>query len=234
MLYNIFAILQIFNNITIALKEYYNFVKAIDILVESYKINIYHTRGTMRVISGTAKGTKLSSIESLSTRPTLDRVKESLFNILQNKIEDSTILDLFSGSGAIAIEFLSRGAKQAYLCDNNLAAIKMINANLDKTKLIDKAIIMKKDYRKALEILKKENIQFDIIFLDPPYQSDFAVDATKRILSLNLLKEKGTIIIETDDEKQELLEMEKLDIRIDDIRKYGRVSLIFLKKPEQA
>lgn len=230
LLYNAFKILQRFNNITITLKEYYNFVKAIDILVENYKISIYHTRGIMRVISGTAKGTKLNSIESLSTRPTLDRVKESLFNILQNKIEDTIILDLFSGSGAIAIEFLSRGAKQAYLCENNYAAIKMIYTNLEKTRLTDKTVIIEKDYRKALEIIIQKEIQFDFIFLDPPYKSNFAVDATKRILSLDLLKEKGSIIIETDDEKRELLELKKLDIKIDDIRKYGRVSLIFLSK----
>ena len=90
------------------LRKCYIFIKTIDILVENYKISIYHTRGIMRVISGIAKGTKLNSIESLSTRPTLDRVKESLFNILQNKIEDRIVLDLFSGSGAIAIEFLDR------------------------------------------------------------------------------------------------------------------------------
>ena len=229
LVYNVNAILQTFNNITITLKEYYNFVKAIDILVENYKIKVYHIRGTMRVISGIARVTKLNSIESLSTRPTLDRVKESLFNILQNEIEDSTILDLFSGSGAIAIEFLSRGAREAYLCENNHAATKMIYKNLDKTRLKDKALIIEKDYRKALEFLKERKIQFDFIFLDPPYQANFAVDATKKILSLNLLKEKGTIIIETDDEKRELLELEELDIKIDDIRKYGRVSLIFLK-----
>ncbi len=184
----------------------------------------------MRVISGIARGTKLNSIESSSTRPTLDRVKESLFNIIQNDIDEATILDLFSGSGAIAIEFLSRGARQAYLCENNHNATKMIYSNLDKTRLTDKAVMIGKDYRKALEILKQEEIQFDFIFLDPPYQANFAVDATKRILSLNLLKEKGTIIIETDDEKRELLELEELDIKIDDIRKYGRVSLIFLKE----
>lgn len=182
----------------------------------------------MRVISGIARGTKLSSIESLSTRPTLDRVKESLFNILQNEIEDSIILDLFSGSGAISIEFLSRGAKQAYLCENNNNAIKMIYANLNKTKLTSMATVINKDYRKALEILQKENVKFDFIFLDPPYKADFAVDSVKRILSLNLLKEKGTIIIETDDEKRELLELEKINVEIKDIRKYGRVSLIFL------
>lgn len=184
----------------------------------------------MRVISGIARGTKLNSIESLSTRPTLDRVKESLFNIIQNEIEDTIVLDLFSGSGAIAIEFLSRGAKKAYLCENNHTAVKMIYSNLDKTRLTQKAKVIEKDYRKALEILKENNVSFDFIFLDPPYQADFAVDSVKKILSLNLLKEKGTIIIETDDEKRELLELENLGIRIDDIRKYGRVSLIFLKK----
>lgn len=184
----------------------------------------------MRVISGIARGTKLNSIESLSTRPTLDRVKESLFNIIQNEIEDSTILDLFSGSGAIAIEFLSRGAKKAYLCENNHTAIKMIYQNLDKTRLTDKTTIIEKDYKKALEILKEQKVQFDFVYLDPPYQADFAVDSVKRILTLNLLKEKGTIIIETDEEKRELLELEKLDIKVDDIRKYGRASLIFLKR----
>lgn len=186
----------------------------------------------MRVISGIARGTKLNSIESLSTRPTLDRVKESLFNIIQNQIEDTTILDLFSGSGAIAIEFLSRGAKQAYLCENNHNAIKMIYSNLDKTRLTGQAVVVEKDYRKALENFKTKNIQFDTIFLDPPYQADLAIDATKRILSLELLKEKGTIIIETDDEKRELLKLEKLDIKINDIRKYGRVSLLFLTVKE--
>ena len=74
----------------------------------------------MRVISGRARGTKLNSIESLDTRPTLDRVKESLFNIIQNKIVDATILDLFAGSGAIGIEFISRGAKKAYFCENKV------------------------------------------------------------------------------------------------------------------
>ena len=88
----------------------------------------------MRVISGKARGTKLNSIESLDTRPTLDRVKESLFNIIQNKIVDATILDLFAGSGAIGIEFISRGAKKAYFCEKNHNAAKMIHQNLTKTK----------------------------------------------------------------------------------------------------
>lgn len=184
----------------------------------------------MRVISGTARGTKLNSIESLSTRPTLDRVKESVFNIIQNQIQDSIILDLFSGSGAIAIEFLSRGVEKAYLCEHNSNAIKMIYKNLEKTKLTSKSVVIGKDYKKALEILKEQKVKLDLIYIDPPYQADIAVDSVNRILSFDLLKEKGNIIIETDDEKRELLELEKLDVDVKDIRKYGRVTLIFLTK----
>ena len=184
----------------------------------------------MRVISGTARGTKLNSINDVTTRPTLDRVKESLFSILQFEIQDSIILDLFAGSGAIAIEFLSRGAKKAYLCEKNHLATKMIYQNLSKTRLTSKAVMIGKDYKKALEILKQEAIKFDLIYIDPPYQADIAVDSVQKILEANLLKEKGRFIIETDDEKRELLELEKLNVKVDDIRKYGRVSLIFLSK----
>ncbi len=184
----------------------------------------------MRVISGTAKGTKLNSIESLSTRPTLDRVKESLFNIIQNKIQNSIVLDLFAGSGAISIEFLSREAQKAYLCEKNTASTKMIYTNLEKTKMKDKAVVINKDYKKTLKLLNEQKVQFDFVYIDPPYQTNIAVDSVKRILSFNLLKEKGIIIIETDDEKRELLELENLDIDVKDIRKYGRVTLIFLAK----
>lgn len=182
----------------------------------------------MRVISGTAKGTKLNSIDELSTRPTLDRVKEALFNIIQTKIPDSIILDLFSGSGAIGIEFLSRGCEKAYLCDNSQNAVNMINQNLEKTRLKDKAVVMKKDYKKCLQDLGKENIAFDVIFIDPPYKDNIAVDAVETILSLKLLKEEGFIIIETDEKDREIENLKKLDVQIYDCRKYGRVNLIFL------
>lgn len=182
----------------------------------------------MRVISGVARGTKLKSIEETTTRPTLDRVKESLFNIISSKIPEAIILDLFAGSGAISIEFLSRGAKQAYLCEKNHLATKMIYENLNKTRLVSNAVVMQNDYKKALEMVSSQNLRFDFIYLDPPYALNIAVDAVKRILSLNLLKEKGSIIIETDDEKRELLKLQELNLNIYDIRKYGRVSLIFL------
>lgn len=182
----------------------------------------------MRVISGKLRGTKLNSIESNLTRPTLDRVKESLFNIMQNQIEDSIILDLFAGSGAIAIEFLSRGAKKAYLCDKSQDAVKMIKQNLQKTRLTENSIVINKDYKKCLDELQKSKVKFDIIFLDPPYEADLSIDAVKTIKKLDLIKEQGSIIIETDQPSREIENLGKLGIEVKKQKKYGRVSLIFI------
>lgn len=186
----------------------------------------------MRVISGKARGTKLNSIESLATRPTLDRVKESLFNMIQGKIDDSTVLDLFAGSGAIGIECISRGAKKAYFCEKSQEAAKMIYQNLEKTKFLNNAIVIQKDYKKGLKRLKEKEITFDIVYIDPPYQEDIAVEAVKQILELDSLKKDGIIIIETDDEQRELKELEKLNLNVYDLRKYGRVHLMFLNRKE--
>ena len=133
----------------------------------------------MRIISGKARGTKLYTLEGLETRPTLDRVKESLFNIIQERIEDSIVLDLFSGSGAIGLEFISRGAEYAYLCDNSKYAIEIINKNIQKTHFEDKTKVLNKDFKNALQELK--NKKFDIIYLDPPYKTNFIKE------SLNLI-----------------------------------------------
>ena len=104
----------------------------------------------MRVISGTARGKKLNTLSGLNTRPTLDRVKEAVFSIIQFELEDKEILDLFSGSGALAIESLSRGAKSAVLCDNSREAIRIIRQNIEETKLESKVEIINKDYIDAL------------------------------------------------------------------------------------
>ena len=184
----------------------------------------------MRVISGKARGTKLSSIESLSTRPTLDRVKESLFNIIQNNLKGAVVLDLFAGSGQLGIEALSRGADKAYLCDINRDAVKMIKQNLEKTKLNDKAVVINEDYKKALRTLNT-NEKFDIIFIDPPYKEDIAVDSIIDIIHESRLKENGIMIIETDEIERDLREINKIEnIKIIDQRKYGRASLIFIKE----
>ena len=141
----------------------------------------------MRVISGTARGKKLNTLSGLNTRPTLDRVKEAVFSIIQFELEDKEILDLFSGSGALAIESLSRGAKSAVLCDNSREAIRIIRQNIEETKLESKVEIINKDYIDALKKLSKQNRKFDIIFLDPPYKSDFAIKAIKYILENSMI-----------------------------------------------
>ena len=186
----------------------------------------------MRVISGVARGTKLNSIDSTDTRPTLDRVKEALFNIIQNIIDDSIVLDLFAGSGAIGIECISRGAKKAYFCEKSHEAVKMIRQNIEKTRFTDKSEILQQDYKKALKNYSVRNIKFDIVFLDPPYKNDIAVDAVQDIIELGLLEKNGVIIIETDEKQRELKELEKLQVEVYDLRKYGRVNLIFLNRKE--
>ncbi len=184
----------------------------------------------MRIISGSARGTRLATLPGESTRPTLDRVKEPLFSIIQSKILDACVLDLFAGSGALGLETLSRGAKIAILCDNNIEAVKIINQNVEKTKMKDKTVVIKNSYLKCLETLKNKNMKFDLIFLDPPYKTNFAIDALERILTLDLISEDGIIIIETDDEEREIKNIEPIDINIYDIRKYGRVKLMFLSR----
>lgn len=187
----------------------------------------------MRVISGIARGTKLNSIESMSTRPTLDRVKEAFFSSIQPNInEDTQVLDLFAGSGQIGIEFLSRGAKKAYFCEKNPLAVKVIKQNLDKTRFNEYSVIINTDYKIALEKLKENNIQFDIIYIDPPYKLDIAVKSIYYILNSNLLAKGGIIIVETDEEDRDLKELESMDIDIYNIKRYGRVKLIFLKRKE--
>lgn len=184
----------------------------------------------MRVISGNARGTRLNSLKGENTRPTLDRVKEALFSIIQFNIKDSNVLDLFSGSGALGIEGLSRGAKKTIFCDNSFDAIKVIKQNLIKTRFEDKSEIINKDYIKALEEIK---IKFDIIFLDPPYKTDYIIKALIKIFELDLLTKDGIIIIETNDKSKEEEIKEKFadkKIEIYDTRKYGIVNLIFIRK----
>ncbi len=185
----------------------------------------------MRIISGKARGTKLVTIEEDTTRPTLDRVKESLFNIIQSKVNNSCVLDLFAGSGALGIEALSRGARKAYFCDTNKKAVNAITQNLEKTKLLEKAEIFNKDFLDCLNHIKDT---LDIVFLDPPYKLDLTGKAVKTIIDRNLLSKDGIIIVETDEEKRDLEELESIpNISVIDKRKYGRASLIFIKEEKQ-
>ncbi len=181
----------------------------------------------MRIISGKARGTKLYTLEGENTRPTLDRVKESVFNIIQNEIQDCIFLDLFSGSGAIGLEAISRGAKKAILCDSSKEAISVIEKNIQKTHCEKYIELYCEKYDFALKNRIKEKV--DIVYIDPPYKTDFAYKSIVLLLERELLKEQSIVIIETDQEEV-IDDIKQLDIEIISQRKYGRAHIIFLKR----
>lgn len=151
----------------------------------------------MRVISGKYKGKNLIGFDIDGTRPTMDRIKESLFASIQNYIKDSSVLDLFAGSGSLAIEALSNGASSIYMVDNNVELINIIKKN---TLGMDNVHILKSDYKDALNMYKNSNIKFDIIFLDPPYKLNLINDCLDKIYNYNLLNNDGIVVCEYENE----------------------------------
>ena len=149
----------------------------------------------MRVIAGSARRIQLDTLDTQETRPTLDRQKETLFNVVQFDLIDAKCLDLFAGSGALGIEALSRGAAKAYFVEQNAAAFEIIKENLNRTKLKEKSVVLLGDALSTLPKLKNET--FDLIFLDPPYGQNLEKHAIRQIMDLNLLSDGGTIIVET-------------------------------------
>ena len=182
----------------------------------------------MRIIGGKARGTKLYTLEGDNTRPTLDRVKESLFNIIQREIQESIFLDLFSGSGAIGLEAVSRGAKKAILCDKSKDAINIIKKNIEKTHFQEQIELYQLPFEKLLNDKIKEKI--DIIYIDPPYKTDFVYNAIKIILDKNLINDDSIVIIETDEEQRVINQIKELNVEVVNQRQYGRAHLIFVKK----
>ena len=180
----------------------------------------------MKVISGKYKGRKIEGFDLDGTRPTMDRVKESLFAMIQDYLNNSIILDLFSGSGNLGIEALSQGGKYAYLVDNNPKAVKTIKNNITNIG-IDNCEIINMDYLKALKYLKDKNIKVDLIFLDPPYKTDYIEKSIDLISKLNILKEEGLIICESDT-LDRIVFPEKYKILKD--KKYGDKWVVILKQ----
>lgn len=147
----------------------------------------------MRVIAGTRRSLLLKTPDGNVTRPTTDRIKETLFNVLQTDVQDSIFVDLFSGSGAIGIEALSRGAKKAYFIEMNKEAISCIQDNIKFTKFTEQAVVLKQEVVSGLEFIKEP---VDIIFMDPPYDQLLEKTILDKLSKTNILKEDSMIIVE--------------------------------------
>jgi len=150
----------------------------------------------VKVISGSLKGRNIEGYGILGTRPTMDRVKESVFGMIQNHLKESIVLDLFSGSGNYGIEAISNGASKVFFNDYNKKCIKVIKNNLERFNVLKQAVITNLDYKKALDFYKEEGITFDLVFLDPPYKDRIIDDILNFINDNNLLNDKGLVICE--------------------------------------
>lgn len=149
----------------------------------------------MRVIAGSARRLLLTTPKGLDTRPTTDQIKETLFNILMPYLYDANFLDLFSGSGAIGIEALSRGGRHAVFVENSKPALKCIEENIKNTHFIDNSTVMPMDVFSALNQLEGKEV-FDIVFMDPPYNNDLERMVLERLTNSKLIDEDSLIVIE--------------------------------------
>ena len=150
----------------------------------------------MRVISGSLKGRNILGYNIDGTRPTMDRVKESIFSMIQDNIKNSIVLDLFSGSGNYGIESISLGAKLVYFNDRNKECINIINKNINNFNIKDKSVILNMDYLKCLKYLSVKNILFDLVFLDPPYKDHIIENILLYLVNNNMLNNNALIITE--------------------------------------
>ena len=181
----------------------------------------------MRVISGDLKGRIIKGFTLEGTRPTMDRVKESMFGSIQTIVPDSIFLDLFAGSGSIGIEAISNGAATAYFVDNNKLAIQTIKENIESFNIKNKSEILKMDYNDALKYFYNNNIKFDVIFIDPPYAMNIINDILDMISKYKLINDDGIIICEVDNN---YLKENIGDLVLDKCKKYGSSYLYFYQK----
>lgn len=176
----------------------------------------------MRVISGTARGTSLSAVPGMHTRPTTDRVKESIFSIIQLYIPQSLVLDLFAGSGALGIEALSRGARRCVFVENDRQAMATVQKNLAKTRLADRAFPY---YGSHIQYLSAASEPFDVVLLDPPYQKGLCTASMELIHARGLLRAGGVIVCET-----EAAEVLNTPFRLKKDYRYGKTKIsVFIK-----
>lgn len=181
----------------------------------------------MRVIAGTARSLPLKTPAGLDTRPTQDRIKETLFNMLQSDVPGCVFVDLFSGSGGIGIEALSRGAKKAYFVDNAPKSLACIQENLVFTKLAEKSIVLKQDAVTALSSIYEKTV--DIIFMDPPYNNGHEERILAQLAHMKYVTEDTLIIVEASLETK-MDYADEFGFEITKVKKYKTNQHIFLKR----
>ena len=181
----------------------------------------------MKVISGKLKGRKIVGYDIEGTRPTMDRVKESVFGSIQNYLEDAIVLDLFAGSGNLGIEAISNGSLKCYFVDNNKKCINTIQDNIKQFHIENESVVIQDDYKNALQYFYNNDIKFDIIFVDPPYQYQLMNEILNLIKEYNILNDNGIIVLE--------YSFDKLDEKISGyqllkFKKYGDKYISIYKK----
>jgi len=181
---------------------------------------------SLRIIGGALKGKRLYSVRDMSIRPTADRLRESIFNILSHRVLDAVVLDLFAGTGALGIEALSRGAASALFVDNRKEALSVLKRNIDSCMLNQKANIVKWNVKQNLNCIRSKKQTFDLIFLDPPYDRNLIKPTLFNLDKSHSLKNEACIVVE-----HSLFEPIPTDLFVFgllDQRKYGKTLVSFL------
>ncbi|MFC1735036.1 16S rRNA (guanine(966)-N(2))-methyltransferase RsmD [Candidatus Hydrogenedentota bacterium] len=179
----------------------------------------------MRVITGKAGSTRLTTIRGNQTRPTSDRVRESIFSILEPYLEDAIIFDLFAGAGTLGIEALSRSAKKAWFVDSNNRCITTIKRNLSSCSLADSAETIKGDAFRFIKAMAQKEVKADLIFADPPYDTDLAKRILDTIGGMDLLSDEGLLVIEHS--KRQSLPDESGNLKLFKQKTYGETQISF-------
>ncbi|MDO5520256.1 MAG: 16S rRNA (guanine(966)-N(2))-methyltransferase RsmD [bacterium] len=183
----------------------------------------------MRVIAGKARRIQLKTPEGMSTRPTTDRIKETLFNMLQYDLYDANFLDLFAGSGAIGIEALSRGCEYAAFVEKNADAVKVINENLKATNLSDQANVLSVDIIDAINRLERHDKVYQFVFMDPPYNNELEKDVLIKLADSRIINEDTLIIVEASLET-ETDYIEEIGYTIEKIKTYKTNKHLFVRR----
>ncbi|MFZ5974302.1 MAG: 16S rRNA (guanine(966)-N(2))-methyltransferase RsmD [Bacillota bacterium] len=181
----------------------------------------------MRIIAGSARGRRIETLHGYETRPTADRVKESVFSILQSRLAGAHVLDLFAGSGALGLEALSRGAAHAVFADNSLDCVRLIRKNADKLGFAARCTVIHGGFERALGRLQAESKRFDIAFLDPPYRMGILPKALELLFTKKLMLQGAVVACEHDTDTV-LEDNVRMGYIVCDRRRYGSTGYTFI------